>query len=662
MAIYRVDQYARTFYGPNPDPRPGFKESTFTAHSLGYDKVFVTWDPPLGEYTGFRLVKSTYGYPIDAEDGQILVDTATSPGSYTDTDVIPGQFVYYAIFLLLDGVWVRAGTASTLHIKNFKGFDFLYRLIPHFYRRLYGNYLTIDADTNRDMIRLIRALGYGVDRMRTSLNASLLASDMYTTHITQLAHIAASIGAWVPEGVRPSQARALTIDSAYLSANRGMLQAMRSAARAASGWDVQLRESHNLMPSPDMAEFIHPTYPEWDASIHYRVGQIVTTDDWLYICVQPAYGIDQAPPGNGSSNTWWEVYTAVEDRTVAWDAELLTQHGWSGVSHTGAVPSTQVTPKIAIGLPHPTVDSIRNINALTIHNDGTQAADISAWSLPANPTGDPLIPIQYGIPLPLIRPYDRTRVYHAGDIVSWRGMLWRATRTVTGRAPISGSTYWMPISTDERLPITVSAYVHQPHSDSTKQPVPVHLYVTWFDDKGHVIGTSDTRNSADLARVVDTFNAYTGDPLAPLEGRSTDTGGKVWVSPVPGFHRDSHRGGVVRLADGAERAISVIDYGQADATVAATLVSGADGKEQCLILRYSDNLNYLRATRSALQRVEGGLVTTLVTYAKPVTDGDRLTVRVVGTNYQVMINGQLVATASDGFNSSATRFGIGVEA
>lgn len=96
--------------------------------------------------------------------------------------------------------------------------------------------------------------------------------------------------------------------------------------------------------------------------------------------------------------------------------------------------------------------------------------------------------------------------------------------------------------------------------------------------------------------------------------------------------------------------------------MAATLATEpAGGGKQGLAVRLSDADNYLRATRTALERVQAGTVTTLAEYSRPVADGDRLTVRCQGSTITAFINGTQVATATESFNSGATRFGILVE-
>ncbi|MDP9870457.1 MULTISPECIES: hypothetical protein [Streptosporangium] len=659
MAVYRVDQYARTFYGPNPE-LPSFDEQAFTAHSVAYDGIYLSWDLPAGQYGGFRLVASLDGYPRTLDDGRLVIDADAAPSSYIDAQTLPGRFHYYAIFLKINNVWVRAGTASTLHVKNHQMVDWLWRRMPIHHRLLQGSNLTVDADSNQTLARFIHMIGYGLDRVRSSMDAALTASELRTTHITTAGHLAASLGAFVPEGVTPTQARVMTIDSAYLSSERGHPDTMKAAARAASGWDLELRQTLNLLPSSDMSEQINPLFPPWDASIRYAVGAVVAVDLHLYRCLVAAYGIDQAPPGNGSNNTWWTVHTAVDDRTAAYDSGLSTQHGWSGASFTAGVIDAKAVPKIAVGVPHP-VTGDRDANCLTIHNTHTAAADIAAWSLPPNPTADPMIPVQYGIPLPRITVWDKTRTYRVEDLTEFRGQVYRAVRRSVGLRPDT-SPEWAKNSSDRRLRLTVSAYIHQPHG-TAQAAAPCFPYVTWFDEFGRTIGTRAAVASADT-RVLDTFTGYPGaDALAPLQGRTTEFGGKTWTSPVAGFIRDSYADGAVRPAVPGQRCLSIIDYGVKDAVVAATLATTPSGaNKQGLILRYIDAANYIRASRSTLDRVQAGVVTTLATYAYPVQNGDRLSVRAAGDNFTIQINSATVATATSAFQNTATRFGIVLEA
>ncbi|MEV4576014.1 hypothetical protein AB0K16_22480 [Nonomuraea jabiensis] len=661
MAVYRVDQYGRTYYGPNPD-LPNYDEQVFESYSIGYEGIYLEWAQPSGTYTGFALVASKEGYPRTIEDGTLLLEAgASAPTFFIDNDVVPGRFHYYSMFLEIQGIWLRAGTSSTLHVKNFDMVRWLWYRIPIHHRLLQGSNLTVDADSNETMLRFISMLGYGLDRIRSSMEAALLSTDLRTTHISTVKHRAKSLGIALPEGLDAAQERILAMDGAYLAANRGLPNAMRAAGRAASGWDMDLRPTYNILPSYDMAEQINPTFPDWDASIRYTVGTVVRTDLHLYRCAVAAYGLDQAPPGNGSNNTWWVVHSEVRADTVAYDSTLLTQGGWAGVSKTAGVADTLVVPKIGIGVPHPVTGDL-DANCLTVHNTHSSAVSVSAYSLPANATNDPLINIGHGIILPRIKPWDKTRFYQAEVLVEHKGQVWRAIRQSINKEPSSSSSSWKRNSTDKRLRLTLSGYTHQAHG--TAQAVaPVTPYISWFDEFGKLIGTVTATSTAD-SRVLDTFTTYPGtNALAPLAGRTTEFGGKTWSSPVTGFIRDSYDDGSARPSTAGQRCMSVIDYGNANAVVATTVATApTGGLKQGLVLRVVDSSNYFRATRTALERVQAGTVNTLATYGTAAVDGDRITVTVTGNNFTVQVNGNQVATATDAFQNTATKFGIVVEA
>jgi hypothetical protein len=659
MAVYRVDQYGRTYYGPNPE-LPSFDETTFTAYSVGYEGIYLDWGHPAGSYTGFRLTASREGYPRTSDDGTLLLEAgASAPTFFTDNDVIPGRFHYYSIFLKINNVWLRAGTASTLHVKNFSMVDWMWHRIPIYHRLLQGSNLTVDADSNQTLYRFVSMLGYALDRIRTSMQAALDSTDLRTTHITTVGHRAASLGANIPVGLAAAQARVIALDSTYLASERGQSAAMRAAGRAASGWDVELRPTYNLLPSYDMAQQINPVYPAWDASIRYVVGAIVTTDFYLYRCIVAAYGLTQAPAGNGSSNTWWVPHSEVRADTVAYDSTYLTQHGWAGVSKTVGVADSLVVPKIGLGIVNP-VSGDHDKHCLTIHNTHTSAVSIAAFNVPANPTNNPLINLGKATILPRIMLWDSTRTYMAQALVQDRGQVWRATRQTTGQRP-GTTTAWARNSSDKRLRLTVSGYTHQPHG--TAQAVAaVTPFVTWYDEYGKVIGTATAATSD--TRVLDSFTSYPGtNALAPLGGRTTEFGSKTWADTVAGFQRDSYTDGAARPASGNTRCMSVITYTSADATVATTIQTApSGGRKQGLVMRVVDASNYFRATRTTLDRVQAGVVTTLATYSTPISDGDRLTVKVVGNNWTVLRNGTQVGTATDAFQNTATKFGIVVEA
>ncbi|MEU4534294.1 hypothetical protein AB0G15_05420 [Streptosporangium sp. NPDC023825] len=664
MAIYLTHKYGTRFYGPEPD-LPTFDPERFTAYSSDYRTVTILWEPPVGTFDGFRLVKNFFGVPQHEDDGIVLLDDTVSDIGYDDTDVVAGQFVYYGVFLKISGTWALTGYTSCLHIADMRSALWLWERIPNHYKLLRGNQLTYQDDDNEQFKKYVGVFGWGLDRIRTGMRASWTSGDIDTTHERIVDLIIGQFGLPTYPGLAGLRRRAIARDGSALQAAKGTVEAMEAITRTASGWDVVLRKSRNLIGSYDRSRMVNPLPLPWDPSIHYAVNATVHFYEVSYKCVTPAYGWEQCPDGEGASNTWWQRMSVVEANTAAYHAASNSQHGWQGMSHTVGQADTKVQTRLARGIPRP-FDAVVDTQAITVHNthSGTLNAGARLLPVPQNvATPDPLTVITNAVPLPNLLEWSAERAYPAGSLVAWRGQVWHAIRPPrTGIAPHTSTDRWQAVNTDTRIRLCLSAYTHQPHTDATKAVAPASMYLECYDERGALI-TREFALTASDTRVLDTFTVFNPEdgPMHTLGGRETEYGSKTWVDRVTGLTRHSYDYGVIRPATPGARAMSTIDYGTASAAVAATFTSAVSGQVQAIILRYVSTTSYVRATRTALQTVSGATVTTLVTYATPIGDGDRLTVVVNGNNYTAKRNGVQVATTTSTFNSSSTIFGLAVE-
>lgn len=663
MAIYLSSLYGTRFYGPDPDINPGFDIESFRAASVDYRTIEITWDHPTGEIDGFRLLKSPYGYPVSETGGIILLDSLTAESSYTDSGVQPGRFYYYAVYIKISGVWVPAGYTSCLHIVDHNSGAWLWYRLPIHYRMLRGNQLTLEGDDNVQLARYMGTIGWGLDRVRTSIAASAAAADTYTTHIGNVDTIIAQLGLPDYPGIPALRKRGLAREGAAITATRGTTATIQAAGKVISGWEVQLRRTRNLLLTVDRAQMVGPLPIAWEPSKRYVSGDRVRFYDVSYVAKTTSYGWEQCPDGERRANTWWDPLLVDESDTIAYDPDSKSQHGWQPLSLTPAVTDDKVSTSLMQGTPRPG-DPIHDCNAIGVHNNATSTtATIAARCLPAawGVPLDQMTPILHGIPLQDPPEWEETGVYPAGSVVLFQGRLYHAVKPGRVGSKPRDSDRWQVVGTDNRYRLTLSAYIHQPHNDITKPTAPATVFLDCYDDRGKFLGREF--GTATDTRVLDTFTAYTGDPVALLHGRTSEYGAKTWTDQVGSMRRESYTYGVVHPADDGERSLSTVDYGSANAQVACTFASeAADGQVQAIILRYSSPTTYVRATRTALQTVNGATVTTLVSYSTPIADGDRLTVAVSGNNYTVSRNGTQVGTATSSFNSSATHFGLAVEA
>jgi len=662
MAIYLSSLYGTRFYGPDPEFNPGFDVDSFSARSINYRTIELTWNQPTGEIEGFRLLKSPYGYPSSETDGLILIDSVTPESSFQDSGVRPGEIYYYAIYIKISGVWVPAAYTSCLHIVDHNSGAWLWSRLPIHYRMLRGSQLTLEAPDNVELAKFMAVIGWGLDRVRTSIQAARFAADPHVTHIDLVDNIIAQLGFPEYPGIQALRKRSLAKEGAAIAATRGTQATIEAAGKIISGWEIELRRTNNLMLTVDRSQMLHPLPFNWEPSKRYQPGDVVRFYDVSYKCIAPAYGWEQCPDGERRANQWWEPLLVEDDNTAAYDPDSRSQHGWQGISFTSGVSNNQVRTTLIQGPPRPG-DTRFDCNAIGVRNTSSTTADIGARCLPI-PIGrenDPMIPILHGIPLEEPQQWDHERAYPAGSMVLYNGRLYYATKPIpAGIFPTTSESPWFAVGKDTRYVINVSAYTHQPHLNPGVSPVPASVFLEFYDEFGNYLGREFgvTDN-----RVLDTFTSYLQDnPNQSIDALLTDLGGKQWTNQVGQFVRDGYTYGVAHPAVEGQRALATINYGSPNAQVAVTFVSDApQGQVQAIVLRYASPTSYVRATRTQLQTVNGSTVTTLVTYSTPIQDGDRLTVTVNGSNYTVMRNNTVVATASSTFNSSSTIFGLAVE-
>jgi hypothetical protein len=165
VGIYDNDVYGLGRYGPETivAPYPGAKTvipvvdfayllPDTAANLINYNEVQVTWgnidNNSVSTVTEFRLLSNQWGFPVDENDGTILLDVvlgaAPVPVAYNDTTVTPGSMAYYGIYMLVTGgVWVRSGFAACLVPFNYGNGDRLLQLMPEYFRSFGANQNTV---------------------------------------------------------------------------------------------------------------------------------------------------------------------------------------------------------------------------------------------------------------------------------------------------------------------------------------------------------------------------------------------------------------------------------------------------------------------------------------------------------------------------------------
>lgn len=158
--------------------------------------------------------------------------------------------------------------------------------------------------------------------------------------------------------------------------------------------------------------------------------------------------------------------------------------------------------------------------------------------------------------------------------------------------------------------------------------------------------------------VTDDFSEANGTNLS---GKATDTG-QTWTQRGAGTFTVSS--GTIGEATATNNTGFDVETGMPDCTVQATVATMTTSNRVGLSARLSDANNYLQAVAQTdgsvrLGKFVAAAFTQLaVTATGLVTAGSTVALRMKGASLEVLVNDTVRATASDSFNSTATRHGV----
>lgn len=425
----------------------------------------VQWTQPQGTYYGFRLVANRYGFPVDQNDGNVLINSTTFPGtSYADQNVIPGSYHYYGIYLLVNNtlpqVWERCGFASCLMPANNGMGERLYELIPDYFREALDGDLTTDAAGNQYLQQFLSVVGWGFDYLKTQYDVLYNhLNDPMHIPLGDLVNLAGELGMPFQPEVPAYIMRKAAANWTTICQQRGTPVGLSENITLLTGYPVDLQIGRNLMLENDQAQPLHPLYGAWSASIGYVIGERVLFGNYVYQCIATG-GLGNAPTGTTSSNTWWQVVqngtdpasTLANPNTVGglqtWEAIYpALDSGGSFTSPAGSLIET-------IGTINPLATSSWQQNVFSVVNQESGAEDMwlrSVSRLTTDMTGsntnivpDKIQPVKDGIPVRRIsvalNGWSPTTRYATDTTIIYDGMLFRALRASTGATPPSPGT------------------------------------------------------------------------------------------------------------------------------------------------------------------------------------------------------------------------------
>jgi hypothetical protein len=137
-AVYGTVKYGEAYYGRplqlGNTPLPTFSVAPLTAVALSYTSIQVSWTRPTSGTT-LRLVRNSYGFSADENDGLVVSQAAQQQPFFVDLTLSPdqaGQFLYYTVWnqAVTNGAWWRAGDVQVIQPKPWGYGSSLKGLLP----------------------------------------------------------------------------------------------------------------------------------------------------------------------------------------------------------------------------------------------------------------------------------------------------------------------------------------------------------------------------------------------------------------------------------------------------------------------------------------------------------------------------------------------------
>ena len=261
MAVYGISLLGEDTFGLSLPP--AYLVDPMSAASIDYGSIRVQWRQPSGIMFRYRLLTNRYGYPVNENDGTIIYDSVTYPGSsYLDQNVIPGTYHYYAFYVMVDvsdNIWIRSGLTACLAIENWDSAGTMLSLIPECMKinPATGDDLTSDSAGNIYLLSFLNVLGWGMDYLKTQYNyLNNYLNDPLFIPLSDLWNMASEMGLSFSANMPAYTVRKAVLNWAHVSQERGTLLGITNEITLRTGWGADVQIGPNIVLEDDQAQFL----------------------------------------------------------------------------------------------------------------------------------------------------------------------------------------------------------------------------------------------------------------------------------------------------------------------------------------------------------------------------------------------------------------------
>lgn len=255
MALFGVDFYGSTYYGPRVVL--SYDASPMLAEPRGqYGSLQISWTNPGGSWSLLRLVRNSFGVPVDQDDGAVLIESNSGPAatgtvappvrSYLDTGLKGAQFQYYAIWLYVPSAqeWTRAAQVTGLPTRDYRYSDRLWELTPSLYRTKTEGLL----DNNNDQLKsFLKVFGNQLDVVRGEYETLRDVNNPMRVSGGLLPLMAQQYGQLFEPELGMKQMRRLMANTVFLYRNKGTSAGIIGTVSAVAGYGATIQPLKNLI-------------------------------------------------------------------------------------------------------------------------------------------------------------------------------------------------------------------------------------------------------------------------------------------------------------------------------------------------------------------------------------------------------------------------------
>jgi len=314
LATYGIDYYGGAYYGASSSVQ--FSAANFVAKPHDYSNIWLTWGSPSGSWDYIRLVRNSYGFPVTADDGDLLFEAtaAADPGFYPDTGQTPnyvglkaGHAYYYTLFVreTVHNSWQLAGTAIGISVKNYSSATRMYNSLPEIVRSNIP-YDTSLESTNDFLYRFIKLFAFQLDLYKTQADNVMNRYDVTNLDGRLIPAFMQEFGLTYEPSLGLKQSRIFLRNATRLYKNKGTRAGLNEFLKAYAGFDSKIVMGKNLMLDFNDSSF-EQSIGSWGSITNAVLARHAATDSPT---VTPYHEISSQPDFPNSQKATLQVTSA----------------------------------------------------------------------------------------------------------------------------------------------------------------------------------------------------------------------------------------------------------------------------------------------------------------------------------------------------------------